>query len=114
MRPIGSLIKPVIYLTALSDPERYNLVSTLSDSPVSLRGGDGKLWQPNNYDRKTHGQVPLYKALAKSYNLATVNLGLELGVDAVVGTLGDLGVRRFVEPVPAMPGRKLANGGAAV
>ena len=102
VRPIGSLIKPVIYLTALSDPARYSLVTTLSDSPVSLRGGDGKLWQPQNYDRKTHGRVPLYKALAKSYNLATVNLGLELGVDEVVGSLGGLGVWRFVEPVPAM------------
>jgi penicillin-binding protein 1B len=28
-----------------------------------------------------HGSVPLYRALAKSYNLATVNLGLALGVD---------------------------------
>ena len=102
VRPIGSLIKPVIYLTALSDPERYSLVTTLSDSPVSLRGGDGKLWQPQNYDRKTHGQVPLYKALAKSYNLATVNLGLELGVGEVVRTLRNLGVQRAVDPVPAM------------
>jgi len=102
VRPIGSLIKPVIYLTALSDPERYNLVTQLTDSPVKLRGGDGKLWQPQNYDRKTHGMVPLYKALAKSYNLATVNLGLDLGVDQVVKTLGDLGVQRAVRAVPAM------------
>jgi penicillin-binding protein 1B len=102
VRPIGSLIKPAIYLTALSDPQRYNLVTLLTDSPVSLRAGDGKLWQPQNYDRKTHGLVPLYRALAKSYNLATVNLGLDLGVDQVVETLGDLGVQRAVSAVPAM------------
>ncbi|MCG6859838.1 MAG: penicillin-binding protein 1B [Chromatiaceae bacterium] len=102
VRPIGSLVKPVIYLTALSDPEHYSLVTTLSDSPVSLRGGDGKLWRPQNYDRKTHGQMPLYRALAKSYNLATVNLGLELGVDKVIRTLESLGVQRHVDPVPAM------------
>jgi penicillin-binding protein 1B len=102
VRPIGSLVKPVIYLTALSDPEHYNLVTKLTDTPVSLRTGDGKLWQPHNYDRKTHGMVPLYRALAKSYNLATVNLGLELGVDQIAETLGDLGVRRAVSTVPAM------------
>jgi penicillin-binding protein 1B len=102
VRPIGSLIKPVIYLTALSDPEHYNLATLLSDSPVSLRAGGGKLWQPQNYDRKTHGMVPLYKALAKSYNLATVNLGLELGVPRVAATLGSLGVQRVVDTVPAM------------
>jgi len=102
VRPIGSLIKPVVYLTALSQPERYNLVSLLSDSPVSLRTRDGKRWEPRNYDRKTHGQVPLYQALAKSYNLATVNLGLELGLDQVVATLSTLGARRPVDPVPAL------------
>ena len=64
---------------------------------MSLRAGDGKLWQPHNYDRKTHGLVPLYKALAKSYNLATVNLGLELGVDQVVDMLEALGVQRAVD-----------------
>jgi penicillin-binding protein 1B len=102
VRPIGSLIKPVIYLTALSDPAHYNLVTKLADAPVSLRAGDGKLWQPHNYDRKIHGLVPLYKALAKSYNLATVNLGLELGVEEVAETLANLGVQRRVNAVPAM------------
>jgi len=102
VRPIGSLIKPVIYLTALSHPDRYNLATPLSDSPVSLRTGDGKLWRPDNYDHKSHGRVPLYKALAKSYNLATVNLGLEVGLDEVLRTLGNLGVSRPVDPVPAL------------
>ncbi len=102
VRPIGSLIKPVIYLTALSEPERYSLVTPLSDRPVRLRTGDGKLWKPRNYDRRSHGWVPLYKALAKSYNLATVRLGVALGLDRVVKTLETLGVRRPVNPVPAL------------
>jgi penicillin-binding protein 1B len=102
VRPIGSLIKPVIYLTALAEPERYSLVTTLRDSPVSLMAGDGTLWQPHNYDRKTRGRVPLYKALAKSYNLATVNLGLELGLERVREMLEALGVQREVDEVPAM------------
>jgi penicillin-binding protein 1B len=102
VRPIGSLIKPVIYLTALAEPERYSLATTLSDRSISLPLGDGTRWRPQNYDKKTHGNVPLYKALAKSYNLATVNLGLELGVDEVVKMLDALGVQRRVDAVPAM------------
>jgi penicillin-binding protein 1B len=102
VRPIGSLVKPVIYLTALSEPERYGLATTLSDRSVSLQAGDGKLWRPHNYDRKAHGSVPLYKALAKSYNLATVNLGLELGLEQVGDMLEALGVQRPVHEVPAM------------
>ncbi|MGB5832921.1 MAG: penicillin-binding protein 1B, partial [Thiohalocapsa sp.] len=101
VRPIGSLIKPVIYLTALAQPERYSLVTPIADKPVSLRAG-GKLWQPKNYDHRVHGTVPLYRALAKSYNLATVNLGLQLGIDRVAGMLRDLGAVRDIDQVPAM------------
>ncbi len=102
VRPIGSLVKPMIYLEALNDPKKYNIASPLNDNGVSLAIGDGKYWEPKNYDGKTHGHVPLYLALAKSYNLATVNLGLELGLDRVIKRFQDLGVQRKIEKVPAM------------
>ncbi|MCF7991655.1 MAG: penicillin-binding protein 1B [Thiohalocapsa sp.] len=101
VRPIGSLIKPVIYLAALAQPERYSLMTPIPDKPVSLRAG-GELWQPKNYDHRVHGNVPLYRALAKSYNLATVNLGLQLGVGNVAGMLNRLGAVRKIDAVPAM------------
>lgn len=101
VRSIGSAIKPVIYLTALEDPERFSLVTPVADRPVSLRIG-ADLWQPKNYDHRVHGEVPLYRALAKSYNLAAVNLGLELGVDQVAATLHRLGAMRQIRAVPAM------------
>jgi len=102
VRPIGSLIKPVIYLTALSQPERYTLMTILEDRPVSLRAGDGSRWEPKNFDHKLHGSVPLYRALVRSLNLATVNLGLDLGVREVAQNLRDLGVMRRFPVVPAM------------
>ncbi|MEY6432403.1 penicillin-binding protein 1B [Thioalkalicoccus limnaeus] len=102
VRPIGSLVKPAIYLDALSRPERYTLVSTLSDRPVSLIAGDGKRWEPKNFDRKVYGSVELYDALARSLNLATVNLGLDLGVREVARTLANLGVARSFPVVPAV------------
>lgn len=86
-RPIGSLVKPLVYLTALAEPERYNVLTPLSDSPVRVPQRSGGEWTPQNYDRELHGQVPMYRALAHSYNLATVNLGLELGVDRVAKTV---------------------------
>ena len=89
-RPIGSLVKPAVYLTALAQPERYSLITPLADEPVSLPQPDGSQWQPQNYDRKTHGQVPLYQALMHSYNLASVNLGLDVGVDPVAETLAKM------------------------
>lgn len=102
LRPIGSLVKPAVYLAALMQPERYSLLSWLQDQPVTLTGPDGTRWQPQNYDRKSHGEVRLHQALAQSYNLATVNLGLELGLDAVINTLQRLGIRRRLDPLPSL------------
>jgi penicillin-binding protein 1B len=101
VRSIGSAVKPAIYLAALEHPDKFSLVTPVADRPVSLRIGND-LWEPKNYDRRAHGDVPLYRALAKSYNLAAVNLGMELGVEEVAGTLRRLGAMRKINPVPAM------------
>jgi penicillin-binding protein 1B len=87
-RPIGSLIKPVVYLTALSTG--YTLATPLSDTAIELEN-EGLAWKPKNYDNVEHGQVALYTALAKSYNLATVRMGMTVGLDNVVQTLGKMG-----------------------
>lgn len=102
-RPIGSLVKPAVYLTALADPSKYNLATTLQDKPISLKGSKGSLWEPKNFDKKFRGQVPLYKALASSLNIPTVRLGMALGISNVTNTLEALGVdRQEIRPVPAM------------
>ncbi|MFB9216627.1 penicillin-binding protein 1B [Vibrio sinaloensis] len=102
-RQIGSLAKPAVYLTALEQPEKYNLATTLNDKPLSLKGSKGSVWSPRNYDRKFRGDVPLYIALAKSLNVPTVQLGMRLGISNVVDTLEKLGVdRKEVRPVPSM------------
>jgi penicillin-binding protein 1B len=100
LRPIGSLIKPAIYLTALSPPHAYTLATLLDDKPLSLKSG-GKTWTPENFDRQFHGAVPLYQALAQSYNLATVHLGLALGVPRVLQTVQRLGITRQLEAYPS-------------
>ncbi|UDY82171.1 penicillin-binding protein 1B [Vibrio diabolicus] len=102
-RPIGSLVKPAIYLTALEQPEKYNLGTTLHDKPLSLKSSKGNVWAPRNYDRKYRGDVPLYIALAKSLNVPTVRLGMALGIPEVSDTLERLGVNKDeIRPVPSM------------
>lgn len=98
-RSIGSLVKPAVYLTALA--QGYTLASPLADLPVSMKSG-GKEWQPENYDKKTHGTVALYRALAKSYNLATVNLGMEIGLENVISTIATLGYTEPLDPYPSL------------
>ncbi len=101
-RPIGSLVKPAVYLTALSRPESYTLVTSISDGPVRLKNSDGTWWEPRNYDRKYHGDIPLYQALVHSYNTSTVRLGMALGLESVSDTMDRLGVTVSTPLVPAM------------
>ncbi|MEJ3601936.1 penicillin-binding protein 1B [Vibrio vulnificus] len=102
-RPIGSLVKPAVYLTALEQPEKYTLATTLQDTPLSLKGSKGSVWEPRNFDRQFRGDVPLYQALAKSLNVPTVRLGMQLGIEQVSDTLARLGVNRNeIRPVPSM------------
>ncbi len=99
-RPIGSLIKPAIYLTAFE--QGYTLSSLLKDTSFSAKSVKGKLWKPENYDKKEHGLVPLHVSLAKSYNLSTARLGMDLGVDKVLNMVRSLGVETDALPYPAV------------
>ena len=101
LRPVGSLIKPVIYLTALENSDKYTLTTTLDDRQIRVRTPGGKVWTPKNYDRTEHGAVPLHRALANSYNLATVRLGLDLGLARTMKTLRNLGVSREFKRYPS-------------
>jgi penicillin-binding protein 1B len=97
-RPIGSLLKPVVYLTALSDPAHYTLVTPIDDGPFTWKSRGAPDWQPKNYDLKFHGIVPLRTALAQSYNAATARLGTEIGVDKVLANVQKLGIERELRP----------------
>lgn len=97
-RHVGSLIKPAVFLTALEQPDRYTLVTLLDDSKLVWKEAGTDDWQPDNYDKKFHGDVPLRLALAKSYNVATARLGLKLGLDKVIRTAQKLGIERKMAP----------------
>ncbi|SNC76888.1 penicillin-binding protein 1B [Marinobacter sp. es.048] len=101
-RPIGSLIKPFIYLSALQEPERYTLTTPVLDKSFTLEFDDGKRWQPKNYDGEERGEVPLHKALSRSYNLPAVRVGLDIGVDRVRETLTAFGVDTPISRYPSM------------
>ena len=99
-RPIGSLVKPAIYLTALE--KDYTLASQLDDSALTIKSYAGQLWSPKNYDGKSHADTPLVTALMNSYNQATVRLGMKLGFEPIVATLKRMGVESQIDPYPSM------------
>ena len=101
IRPIGSLVKPFIYLTALDQYDDYNLTTLLDDSKLSLISG-GKVWEPDNFDKKFHGEIPLHVALWQSYNIASARLGLAVGYEAVEKMFLNLGITKDVPNYPSL------------
>ena len=100
-RQVGSLLKPIVHLSAL-ETGRYSPNSIIDDAPIALPQPDGSLWQPQNYDRKSHGKVPMYETLVKSYNQANVRLGLDVGVDKVLQQLQRMGVEQTIPAYPSV------------
>ncbi len=101
-RPVGSLIKPVVYLAALQQPQRYTLATLLEDAPLRVKQAGSPDWTPKNYDKQFHGQVLLIRSLAQSYNASTARLGMAVGVDTVIAEMRQLGISRRLQPFPSL------------
>ena len=80
-RPVGSLIKPVVYLAAIE--AGLHLATPVTDEPITLQPKYGEPWSPKNFDGKYHGEMPMVRALAESLNLATVHIGVGVGLDII-------------------------------
>jgi penicillin-binding protein 1B len=95
-RQPGSLFKPFVYATAfqrsLSVKEVAVTPATLiDDSPISFPDGE-KTWEPQNYDRRFHGQVTVRSALEQSLNIPVVRVAQVVGVHDVIATLRAVGI----------------------
>jgi penicillin-binding protein 1B len=100
-RAMGSLVKPFIYLTAF-ETGRYNAATVVQDAPVAIKLANGMIWKPENFTRQTYGPVPVVHALAESLNLATIGVGMDVGLPRIIETLGRFGLDRTPAQVPAI------------
>jgi penicillin-binding protein 1B len=100
-RPIGSLVKPVVYLAGF-ESGRYTPATVLEDAPIVVKLDTGKTWAPENYDRQYRGPVPAVRALAESLNTATVQLGMDVGTKKVAALMQRLGQERAPRALPSM------------
>lgn len=105
-RQPGSAFKPFVYLAALrfgpgGEPPRFTPVSFVEDQPLTLRVGRDT-WSPRNYEDRFEGTVSVRRALEQSLNAATVRIGTEAGLDAVIRTARDVGFTSPMAPVPAL------------
>ncbi len=100
-RSIGSLAKPVVYLTAI-ESGRYNAATIVNDVPITVKLSAKTSWTPQNYEHNANGPVPVVRALAQSLNLATVNVGMDVGVDKVADEYTQLGLGQRPEANPSI------------
>ncbi len=77
--------------------------SALDNRAVMIGGTTGILgeWGPENPDNRYEGPITAREALAKSKNGATVRLGMQAGVDAVIQLCKAGGIKSPFRPYPA-------------
>lgn len=68
-RQPGSSFKPIAAYGPALESGNYTPYSILDDTQTTFGNGT---YSPRNYDRVTHGQVTMFEAVKKSYNLAPV------------------------------------------
>lgn len=102
LRPIGSLIKPVIYASAMQTSDDIHLGSRVVDKPVALENQYGEQWHPENYDKTYQGEMLIYDALVRSRNIPAVSIGLRIGTDVLARDLTAMGVTTPINEYPSM------------
>ena len=71
----------------------------MPDEPIGVPlGANGDVKWIANYDNRFKGPIPLRQALAESRNAVAVWIALEIGVDEVIRTARELGIRTPLQP----------------
>ena len=97
LRQPGSAWKPLVYLAAFR--QNLNLDTTVPDEPISVpMGADRPVKWIANYDNQFKGPMPIRQALAESRNAVAVWITREIGLDKVISTSREMGIRTPLQP----------------
>lgn len=91
VRQPGSAFKPFVYLTAMQNG--FTPASIIEDKEEEFARG----WKPQNSDMQWHGKVSLRTALKRSFNVPTIKLAREVGVDKIVANVEKMGISTLVD-----------------
>lgn len=82
IRQPGSSFKPFVYLAALE--HGFSPSDIIEDKPITMLLNNGKeIYKPKNINGKAHGTVTIKNSLASSYNLASIRLALDIGLEHI-------------------------------
>ena len=97
-RQAGSAFKPFVFAAGL---DAFTPISMLSNQPKEY-SVNGKIWKPKNFEKDAEKQVTVRKALENSYNLAAVDLAMQIGLDQIVDTAAHFGFSTPFKPYPSL------------
>lgn len=102
-RPIGSLMKPFVYLSALMEDKELTPTSLISNEKYVYKDRL-KSWEPANYDKAFFGgQVYMFQALMLSLNIPTARIGLEhTDPEKIMEVIEQFGISDRLKPYPAL------------
>jgi penicillin-binding protein 1B len=105
-RPPGSVFKPFVYAAALNSAlagrgEILTAASTVDDEPTTF-WFNGQAYEPSNFKHEVFGILTLRDALAKSDNVAAVQVAQSVGFRNVVAMARRCGLNERIQPTPAM------------
>ncbi len=100
-RQPGSSFKPFVYYTAFATG-KYSPETVVDDSPVRYREGNG-YYTPKNYGGGYSGPTTIRHAIEVSSNVPAVKIGRVVGLDKVIETCKNIGVKSPLEPVISLP-----------
>lgn len=93
-RQPGSAFKPIIYAAALD--KGYTTASIILDTPIIFRerkaNGEIVTWKPKNYNETFSGPTSLRRALTHSYNVVTIKILQDIGVNYAANYAAKLGI----------------------
>jgi len=98
IRQPGSTFKPIVYADAVQNGRPLSY--TLTDEPLTVPLEGGATWTPQNFEGNYEGRIPMRRALFESRNVATIGLGIELGVQSVIAEARKFGL---TTPIPEYP-----------
>jgi 1A family penicillin-binding protein len=90
-RQPGSAFKPFVFAAALGSG--YSPAHQVLDQPLRWELGRGQVWEPRNYDGSYSGPITVREALVRSKNVATVRIANGVGIQRVIRTAEQMGLR---------------------
>ena len=99
-RQPGSAFKPFVYASALENG--FSPDSIVLAAPISFTDTTGKVWNPENFERKFYGPTVFRNGLVYSRNVMTVRIAQRVGMKKIRDAAIKDGVVDDMAPVLAM------------